>query len=126
MSFLIGNEIAKSVVHSKLIGKTFEGEYNYYNDYFNTKIKMKVEIIDEKYCNVFFVYKQDNRSEPDEEFERDCFYIPYKISGGIFGVKFEWMGGLRAPADPFEMRMKKGEVNFMITDHFGSHRDATL
>lgn len=124
---LIGNSIAKSVVRSKLIGKTFEGEYNYYSDYGDTNIEMIVEIIDEKYCNVFFDYEKENMgSTPDEKFQTECYNIPYKLSGGVFGVKFEWIGGTRDPADPFEVRMKKGKVVSMVTYHFNSHRSASL
>lgn len=114
---LIGNSIAKSVVRSKLIGKTFEGDYTYYST--DTKIEMVVEIIDEKYCNVFFDYKNLN-------LQKEYCNIPYKLSGGIFGVKFEWIGGYRDPVDPFEIRMKKGEIVSMVTYNFNSHHSAHL
>ncbi len=124
---LIGNSIAKSNVQKKLIGKVFEGTYEYNCRYFDTNLDIRLEIIDEKYCNVFFDYECDyTDNSKDQYWQEDCYNVPYKLSGGIFGVKFEWSGAADNPAEPFEVNIKNGEIKSLFTGNYNSYEHAML
>lgn len=115
----------------------FIGASLYYDDTRHTKIidyingdyylsfvtKYHVEIIDENYCKITYLDEYKNENEPSKNRRIEEVYenVPYKISGGIFGLKFNWTG----PHDsdkPFKITISEDgrEAELNTSDFHGS------
>ncbi len=85
----IANKIFLSFVQKKLIGEKFTGECIYEIGVERRERKFEVVILDERYCNVEEIVYIDELSGRSQTVYSDD-YIPYTLTGGVFGIKFNW------------------------------------
>lgn len=110
-----------------LTGKTVSGTYSYYCKYFNTRNTYTICFIDENYCNISVHYTTDNSSGEDYNDYREYKNVPYEITGGVFGLKFNWDKdiGPYHSVEPFEIDSSSGSIE-MYTPNFNSHTSMSM
>ncbi|MBO5701263.1 MAG: hypothetical protein J6S71_02380 [Clostridia bacterium] len=104
-----------------LSGKTVSGTYSYYCKYFDTRDTYIIYFVDENYCNITVHYTTDNTSGKDYNERKEFKNVPYEITGGVFGLKFNWDKdiGPYHSVEPFEIDVSGGSIR-MYTPNFNS------
>ena len=113
-----------------LSGKTVSGTYSYYCEYFNTWNTYTIYFIDKNYCNITVHFSEYNKLEARYDHyneNREYKNVPYEITGGIFGLKFNWEGdiGPYHSVEPFEIDSSGGSIK-MYTSNFNSHTSMSM
>lgn len=111
-----------------LKGKTVSGQYVYSCKYFVTRDTYTIYFVDENYCNINVRYTHDDKSGGSDRDEyKEYKNVPYEITGGVFGLKFNWDSdaGPYHSVEPFEIDTTSGEVE-MYTSNFNSHTSMSM
>ena len=102
-----------------LTGKTVSGTYSYYGTYHTTRKTYTIRFINENYCHITLDDDEYGVSEYDN--------VPYEITGGVFGLKFNWDKdiGPYHSVEPFEIDSSSGSIE-MYTPNFNSHTSMSM
>ena len=106
-----------------LSGKKIRGVYKYNCEYFYTKDTYTICFEDENYCDIYCKFTTDFDSGEDYCSYEEYKNVPYKITGGVFGLRFMWdkkIGPYRG-AQPFEIDLSNGSVE-MYTPNFSNDK----
>ena len=110
-----------------LSGKTVSGTYSYYCKYFDTRNTYTIYFVDENYCNITVHYTTDYTSGEDYNEHKEFKNVPYEITGGVFGLKFNWDKdiGPYHSVEPFEIDVSGSSIR-MYTSNFNSHTSMSM
>lgn len=92
-----------------LSGKTIGGTHSYHGKYRDT---ITIYFLNENYCHVtidseYGIFEHDN--------------LPYEITGGVFGLKFNWGDeNISGSVEPFEIDSSGASIE-MYTPNYNSH-----
>lgn len=104
-----------------LKGKTVSGSYTYYGT--GTHDIYEIYFVDENYCNINIHYTDDLYGSYHEKYEN----VPYEISGGIWGLEFDWDDNIipNHSATPFEIDKRNGKI-IISTTNFNSNKSLIM
>lgn len=117
---MVASSARRSYVNDFIVGKTVSGTYRYSYKY--EPERYTIYFVDENYCNITYSYY--DRWHLTKEYEN----VPYKISGSVFKIKFNWKdeadgSDVSAPANsikPFKVSINDGGKISMSTLNFHS------
>jgi predicted dehydrogenase len=109
----------RTQMRETLTGKTVSGTYSYHGTYHTTRETYTIRFINENYCHITLDDDEYGVSEYDN--------VPYEITGGVFGLKFNWDKdiGPYHSVEPFEIDSSSGSIE-MYTPNFNSHTSMSM
>lgn len=123
---MVASSARRSYVNDFIVGKTVSGTYRY--SYKDEPERYTIYFVDENYCNITYSYY--DRWHLTKEYEN----VPYKISGSVFKIKFNWKdeadgSDVSAPVNsikPFKVSINDGGKISMSTLNFHSGKSLYL
>jgi hypothetical protein len=124
---VIGSLMRSSACET-LSGKTLTGTYSYYAKSFTTKDTYTIYFIDEEKCDIYCIFTCDEKGSGKDTYSEKVYRnVPYAVTGGVFGLKFNWDKdiGPYHSAEPFRIKGLGSNIS-MYTPNFNSSTSMRL